>query len=69
MDCATWFDLDKNIAMENDIQIKNEDDLADIADNYDVIIGDIAFKKIIPIFKGEYIDFPHFAASGRMYGQ
>ena len=69
VDCATWFDLDKNIAMENDIQIKNEDDLADIADNYDVIIGDIAFKKIIPIFKGEYIDFPHFAASGRMYGQ
>ena len=65
VDCATWFGLDKSIANENDVHIKNEEDLADIADNYDVIIGDISFKKIVPRFKGEFVDFPHFAVSGR----
>ena len=69
VDCATWFDLDKSIAKENDFRIKNEEDLAETADNYDVIIGDISFKKIIPKHKGEFIDFPHFAVSGREMGQ
>ena len=68
VDCATWFDLDKSIAKENDFRIKNEEDLAETADNYDVIIGDISFKKIIPKHKGEFIDFPHFAVSGRRMG-
>ncbi len=68
VDCATWFDLDKSIAKENDFRIKNEEDLAETADNYDVIIGDISFKKIIPKYKGEFIDFPHFAVSGRGMG-
>lgn len=67
VDCASWFDIDKRFAKENDFRIKNEEDLAEIADNYDVIIGDIAFKKIIPKFKGEFADFPHFAVSGRTY--
>ena len=66
VDCASWFDINKKFAAENDIHIKNEDDLTEIVDNYDVIIGDIAFKKIIRTFKGEFIDFPHFAVSGRM---
>ena len=69
VDCATWFDLDKSIAKENDFRIKNEEDLAETADNYDVIIGDISFKKIIPKHKGVFIDFPHFAVSGREMGQ
>ena len=68
VDCATWFELNKDIAKENDLSIKNEEDFADIADNYDVIIGDISFKKIIPKYKGEFIDFPHFAVSGRGMG-
>ena len=68
VDCATWFEFNTDIAKENDLRIKNEEDFADIADNYNVIIGDISFKKIIPKYKGEFIDFPHFAVSGRGMG-
>lgn len=62
VDCASWFDT-----TDDNIQIKNEDDFTEIAYNYDVIIGDISFKKMINDFKGEFIDFPHFAVSGRTF--
>ncbi|MBQ6554400.1 MAG: hypothetical protein IJL89_04120 [Firmicutes bacterium] len=66
-DCAGWFGVDKNIAKENDFHIKDEDDLIEKAENYDVIIGDISFEKMLPKYKGEFIDFPHFAVSGRVW--
>ena len=66
-DCASWFGVDKNIASENDFYIKDEDDLIEKAENYDVIIGDISFKKMLSKYKGEFIDFPHFAVSGRVW--
>lgn len=68
-DCASWFSIDKNIAKENDFHIKDEDDLIEKADEYDVIIGDISFKKMLPKYNGEFIDFPHFAVSGRIWDE
>ncbi len=64
VDRASWFDINDSIG-KNDIHIKDEDDFSEKSKNYDVIIGDISFKKIG--FKGEYIDFPHFAVSGRTF--
>ena len=50
-----------------DILLKEEDDFRSMADNdaFDIIIGDLYFKKALPHFHGTYIDFPHFAVSGR----
>lgn len=64
---ASWFTLRKDQYQEGDLHLKEEDDWCKLADNdtYDVIIGDVYFKKALPHFTGEYIDFPHFAVSGR----
>ena len=32
----------------------------------DAVIADRNFKKVLPGFTGTFIDFPHFAVSGRM---
>ena len=32
---------------------------------FDVILGDAYFRRALPNFHGQYIDFPHFAVSGR----
>lgn len=64
---ASWFMLAKDQRREGDIHLKEEDDWCKLADNdaYDVIIGDVYFKKALPHFAGQYIDYPHFAVSGR----
>ncbi len=61
-DCATFF----KTVQEDTIKLKNEEDIAEIADNYERIVGDISLKKIIPNFKGDFIDLPFFGLSGRM---
>lgn len=60
-DCATFF---KRV-QEDTMILKEEEDLKNIAYDYDVIIGDISLKKIIPDYKGSFIDLPHFGLSGR----
>lgn len=64
---ASWFSQDKAYRRDDDVILREEDDWVDLADtnDFDVIIGDSYFKKAIPHFTGMYIDFPHFAVSGR----
>ncbi|MCH4167158.1 MAG: nitrogenase component 1 [Megasphaera sp.] len=64
---ATWFLRDEGCCCDGDIQLREEDDFCVLADNdeFDCIIGDAYFKKALPHFKGTFIDFPHFAVSGR----
>lgn len=64
---ASWFMLHKDQRQDGDIHLKEEDDWCSLADNdtYDIIIGDVYFQKALPHFRGDYIDFPHFAVSGR----
>lgn len=64
---ASWFTLLRDQQEDGDLHLKEEDDWCRLADNdaYDVIIGDVYFKKALPHFTGTYIDFPHFAVSGR----
>lgn len=66
--CATWFMQIPEYTEEKDIKLKSEEQLADIVnkEKYDFIIGDKAFGKPVRNFNGKYIDFPHFAVSGRL---
>ncbi len=66
IDVATWFMMDDDIKLENDIHLYDEDQFISLADNnnYDVIIGDETFKKALKNFKGTYVNLPHFAVSG-----
>lgn len=64
---ASWFTLLKDQRQDGDVLLKEEDDWIQLADGdaYDIIVGDAYFKKALRHFTGEYIDFPHFAVSGR----
>ena len=64
---ASWFMEPQEYRCEGDVLLKEEDDFRSLADNdaFDIIIGDLYFKKALPHFHGTYIDFPHFAVSGR----
>ena len=45
-----------------------EDFVKEIADKqYDIIIGDNLLKRAIKEYNGEFIDFPNFAISGRLW--
>ncbi|WP_024857532.1 nitrogenase component 1 [Ruminococcus albus] len=65
--CGTFFMLDKTAAQEGDFHIKDEEDLAEKAKGFDLIIADISLKRALPEYKGEWFDLPHFAVSGRTF--
>lgn len=64
---ASWFMEPQEWRREGDVLLREEDDFRCLADTdtFDIIIGDLYFKKALPHFQGVYIDFPHFAVSGR----
>ena len=66
--CASWFRMIPSLKKENDIHIKEEQQLAELAKDggFDVIIADSFFKRAMKDFKGQWIDLPHFAVSGRL---
>ena len=58
-----------SMAKRIDIIVANAsaEDLRRLADNdqFDIILGDAYFRRALPNFHGQYVDFPHFAVSGR----
>lgn len=64
---ATWFMTAQTKSDAGHISLREEDDFRKLADNddFDIILGDSYFKKALPHFHGLYVDFPHFAVSGR----
>ncbi len=66
---ATWFMLDRTLKEEGDMALREEDSFIDLVRDgaYDVILGDGLLQRAVPDFKGLYIDWPHFAVSGRMW--
>lgn len=64
IDCATWFKFDRAYANENDFRIRNEQDLRNAAQDYDIIIADRMLRRVLPAFTGRWINWPHEAVSG-----
>ena len=70
VDVATFFELDKKIAGQEDIAIESELHLIKVIreDRYDIIIGDPLFQQLMPSqSKAEFIELPHVAVSSRLY--
>ena len=64
---ASWFTLDKEQSREGDVHIKGEDEFRELlSQGFDVIIADSFFRRAANGFTGEWIDWPHFAVSGRL---
>ena len=68
VDCATWFMFLEEYAKENDFRIKSEEDfLQKIQEReYDVIIADSNFKRLLKHWDGQFIPFPHYAVSAEL---
>lgn len=66
--CGGWFMMDKAYMRQQDFQIKSEEDFSEriAQEDFQVIIGDISLKRAAGDFKGMWIDYPHFAVSGRI---
>ncbi len=64
--CGTWFMQIPELAKPQDVTFEREDGFAFFVDegNFDVVIGDPKFKRVLRGFGGEYIECPHFAVSG-----
>ena len=65
---CSWFSTVDVLRRPQDRRLAEEDDLAAAVTEFgaDAVIADTVFKKALPGFSGEFIDFPHFAVSGRL---
>ena len=65
---CSWFSMTDALREPQDQRLAEEGDLAAAAAAFgaDAVIADHVFAKLLPGFKGEFIDFPHFAVSGRL---
>jgi len=63
---ASWFTLLSEYAEERDFHIREEDTLIEAAKDYDLIIADAVLKRVLPDYQNAWIDYPHFAVSGRL---
>jgi nitrogenase molybdenum-iron protein alpha/beta subunit len=65
---ATWFTLQKEEMRQGDFRLESEAQFASAvqAGGYDTVVADAGLRRAIPDFRGKFVDFPHFAVSGRM---
>ena len=63
---ATWFMSLPQICEEDDFQLRSEEQFAEAAREYDCIVGDAVLCHALPAWHGQWVDFPHFAVSGRL---
>lgn len=71
VDTASWFNMEQSMKRGGDFHIDEEKEFAQevYSRNYDVIIADKYLKRALKNFGGEFVDFRHFAVSGRMEAQ
>lgn len=65
---GSWFMLDEKYKESNDVHFTDEDQMEKFVENgrFDVIIADKLLERPLRKFDGDFIDFPHFAVSGRI---
>ena len=66
--CATFFQQVGAYIAPQDRKLREEQSLPALvaAGGFDCIIGDNIYRRAIPDYRGIFLDFPHFAASGRL---
>ena len=64
---GSWFMMDQDQMEAGDLHFKEEGDWIRqiFSAAYDVIIADPLFRRALPVYKGLWIDLPHFAVSGK----
>jgi nitrogenase molybdenum-iron protein alpha/beta subunit len=65
---ASWFMLKDDLKQKGDFRLTDERQFAAAVEDggYNVVIGDSFLKRALRHYYGQFIDFPHFAVSGRL---
>ena len=65
---GSWFAMKPELKEAGDIILKEEDDFTELVENghWDVIFADPCMERMIPEFKGIFVDATHFAVSGKL---
>ncbi|MBR5371934.1 MAG: hypothetical protein IK130_06940 [Oscillospiraceae bacterium] len=66
---ASWFTMLPDYMQESDFHIRDEEMLIQEAEKYDLIIADSVLKRVLRNYKGKWIDYPHFAVSGKLVSE
>ena len=66
-DVASWFMMDPEFTEAGDRALAEEDDFIELAEQggYDLIFADETMRPMIPAFRGQFVETPHFAVSGK----
>ncbi|MCF0229329.1 MAG: nitrogenase molybdenum-iron protein [Parasporobacterium sp.] len=63
--CGSFFMMRNELKEEGDLSLSEEEDLIHASAGYDIVIGDMMMKPMVPE-SAEFIDIMHFACSGRI---
>lgn len=65
---GSYFMMEKSLMEVQDRQLKEEEDFLAFVREFqaDAVVADLNFKKLLRDFEGTFIDYPHFAVSGRL---
>lgn len=68
VDCITFFKQESILKRKYDAKVKDEGELIDYMKQrgeYDIIIGDLRFEKIVGEYGKRYLEWPHIVISGQ----
>ena len=68
---ASWFMMKKELLADGDVLLRDEDAYIELVQNgdFDIIFADGCMERMIPEFKGIFVDTRHFAVSGMLIGK
>ena len=68
---ASWFMMKKELLADGDVLLRDEDAYIELVQNrdFDIIFADGCMERMIPEFKGIFVDTRHFAVSGKLIGK
>ena len=68
---ADWFMMKKELLADGDVLLRDEDAYIELVQNgdFDIIFADGCMERMIPEFKGIFVDTRHFAVSGKLIGK
>ena len=68
---ASCFMMKKELLADGDVLLRDEDAYIELVQNgdFDIIFADGCMERMIPEFKGIFVDTRHFAVSGKLIGK
>ena len=68
---ASWFMMKKELLVDGDVPLRDEDDYIELVQNgdFDIIFADGCMERMTPEFEGIFVNTRHFAVSGKLIGK